>query len=116
MPAPTITDLFGAGAVYSGGALSVPRANLKGFSPSSGNKTGALAALLLVLLEYFEGEISDWDGEVITDDENNTLGYSQNRAEATLTGEFVVKNVSLDDNKVFWDYLVATYTQQDPEF
>ena len=113
---PSFTDLFGEGAVYSGGVLSVPMANLPGLSGATTNKVSALAALFLLLHSYFEGELVDWDGETIIDDDGTTLGYSQNRAEATLTAEFVVKNMSLVESKIFWDYLVATYTEQDPDF
>lgn len=113
---PTFTDLFGEGAVYSGGTLTIPRANLPGLSGATTNKISAIVALFILFYSYFEGELVDWDGETIIDDGGTTLGYSQNRAEATLTAEFVVKNMSLVEPKMFWDYLVATYTEQDPDF
>lgn len=111
---PEITDLFGEGAVYSGGVLSVPRANLPGLSVATTNKKSAVTALLLLLVSYFEGGLVDWDGETIIDDDGTTLGYSQNRAEEALNCEFVVKNLSTD--KFFWDYLLSTYIEKEPEF
>lgn len=105
------TDLFGEGTTFNNGVLSIPRANLEamGLAPNAYDLVSIVTAILLRVNNYFSGVLVDYDGSILVDDNGDSLGYDQNRAESTLTSEYAGKELSQDELKLYWDWLISFY-------
>ena len=81
-----LIDLLGEVTTYQNGVLSIPRANLEavGLAPFSSDLTSIVTAILLRVDNYFSGVLVDSDGAILVDDNGDSLGYDQNRAEPLL--------------------------------
>ncbi|MEB3123804.1 MAG: hypothetical protein VKL41_21590 [Snowella sp.] len=106
-----LTDLFGEGASYSNGILSIPRANLEdvGLAPFSNDLISIVTALVLRIDNYFSGVLVDHDGAVLIDDNGDSLGYDQNREEPLLNSEYSGKELSIDELELYWNWLISFY-------
>lgn len=105
------TDLFGEGTTFNNGTLSIPRANLEamGLAPNAYDLVSIVTAILLRVNNYFSGVLVDYDGSILIDDNGDSLGYDQNRAETNLTSEYAGKQLSQDELKLYWDWLISFY-------
>ncbi len=106
-----LTELFGEGTTYNNGILSIPRANLEamGLAPFSNDSVSILTAILLRIDNYFFGVLVDHDGAVLVDDLGNSLGYDLNRDEPLLNSEYSGKELSFDELKLYWNWLISFY-------
>ena len=106
-----LSDLFGEGASYSGGILSVPLNNLYAIGLTLGNtdKVSLATALLLLPLQYFQGNLIDSDGKLIIDFDDAAILYDQNRIETTINYQFMDKKLSNDEKFLFFYYLIKFY-------
>ena len=82
-----------------------------GLASDSQDLVSIVTAILLRVNNYFTGAIVDSDGAVLVDDNGDSLGYDQNRVEMTLNCEFIGKQYSLDNSKLYWDLLISFYEQ-----
>lgn len=106
-----LIDLLGEGTTYQNGVLSIPRANLEavGLAPFSSDLTSIVTAILLRVDNYFSGVLVDSDGAILIDDNGDSLGYDQNRAEPLLNSEYTGKEFSQDELKLYWNWLISFY-------
>jgi hypothetical protein len=106
-----LIDLLGEGTTYQNGVLSIPRANLEavGLAPFSSDLISIVTAILLRVDNYFSGVLVDSDGAILIDDNGDSLGYDQNRAEPLLNSEYTGKQFSQDELELYWNWLISLF-------
>lgn len=73
----TVEQVFGKGATQNSTTVIIQKSSLPGLTPKANNKaTGLLVALLLQANQQFEGNLSDSQGIVVTDQNNHPLTYN----------------------------------------
>lgn len=107
-----VVDLFGEGSTLGEGILSIPLANLQAVGLSVGNddKQAIAVAVLLLAHEYFQGQLTDGDGELILDHDDIPIQYDQNMSEPDCNFQFLQKKLSLDNAQLFQDYIITFYS------
>jgi hypothetical protein len=78
MQALTLTQLFGASATQSATELVIKKNDLVavGLTPASSNRAEQLlVGILLKALENFQGELTDPQGNKVTDPQGQTINY-----------------------------------------
>lgn len=106
-----IADLFGAGAVLSGGKLVIPRAVLEsvGLSPGSNSEGAILASVVLVAMAYFDDPLIDSDGETLIDSDGESLFFQNYRTESDISFLKISKVFDSTESFIYWRWLISFF-------
>lgn len=106
-----ISDLFGAGAVLSGGKLIIPRASLEsvGLSPGNNSEGAILASVVLVVMGYFDGTLIDSDGSTLIDSDGSTLFFQNYRTEPDVMFLPIRRVFDSTESFIYWRWLISFF-------
>lgn len=106
-----ISDLFGEGSTVVNGKLIIPRPNLTavGLDPGNNDPAANLAAVFLVIEEWFKGSLLDSDGEQLWDSDGSPLAFYNPRSDSDFSFLFVRKALSSDESALYWRWLLTFY-------
>jgi hypothetical protein len=100
-------DLFGEGAVYNNGSLGIPKANLEAVGLSVDSKVSTIAAILLLVDNYFFGELADSDNAILVDEDGNSIGFFLPVED--INSRFIRKQYNFEGNSLLWDWEISFY-------
>jgi hypothetical protein len=106
-----ISDLFGDGAVLSGGKLTIPRANLTGVGLDVGstNERAALAAVFKIAAQYFDGPLIDSDGASLIDSDGEPFYFQNYRLDQDVSFLPISRILNSDETLLYWRWLISFY-------
>lgn len=109
-----VSDLFGEGSTVVNGKLIIPRDNLTavGLDPGNNDPAANLAAVFLVIEQWFKGSLLDFDGVPLVDADGSLFFYDNPRSDPDLAFWFIRKAFSSDETVIYWRWLISFYELQ----
>jgi hypothetical protein len=106
-----ISDLFGAGAVLSGGKLIIPRSNLEavGLSPGSNSEAAIIASVVLVAMRHFDGPLIDSDGATLIDSDGEPLFFQHYRTDSEVMFLPIRRVFDSTESFIYWRWLISFF-------